>query len=166
MNAPFLIAEYKRIRESLLTQFPELAEDETALIDTIDGETGALDAVAYLVRSAREDEATAKALSDMLGDMRERKARFERRADTRRAGALAMMEALGVRKVERPDFSASIRQTPPKVEIVDERLLPDHFIRLTPSPEKSAIAEALKAGKVVQGAVLSNGGNSISVRFK
>lgn len=161
-----LLAEYQRVRESLLASFPELAEDEDALADTLDGETALLDAIARLIREARVDAATAKAMGEITDQMNDRRTRIDDRADKRRAAALALMQAAGVAKVERPDFTASIGAGRPKVTITDETLLPDRFIRITRAANKSAVGDALKAGTEVPGALLGNAEPTLTVRTR
>ena len=155
--------EYRRQRDALLTLFPELADDETTLADTLEGMTHAPELIAQFIRAAREDEAMAEAVSGMARDMSERKARLTNRANRRREAALALMSAIDLPRLEQPDFTASIRSVPPKVEIIDEDALPDRFMNVTYTPDKSAIKDALAKGPVA-GAQFSNGGQSLTIR--
>lgn len=166
MNNASLVAEYQRVREMLVTSFPELCEDEHALADTIDGETGLLDVIAGLIRDAREDEATETALDTILGEMKERKARFGTRASKRREAALSLMQAADIRKLERPDFTATIAAGRPKVTIADEGLIPTSFTRTRIEPDKTAIKAALDACLTVPGALLSNPEPVLTVRTR
>jgi len=161
-----IAAEYRRHRDALLAAFPELAEDDQALADTLDGETDAIDVIARFIREGREDEAMAAALDAMMKDMGERKQRIKARAERRRGIALSLMQAVGERKIERPDFTASVRSVPPKVEITDEAALPDALCKVTRSPDKAAIKQAIEAGEDVPGAMMSNGTETLTVRTK
>lgn len=158
-------AEYQRQRESLLAQFPELADDAETLADTLDGITYAPDLIARLIRDAREDEASAEAVAGMARDMTDRRTRLTNRANRRREAALALMSALDLPKLERPDFTASIRSVPPKVEIIDETALPENLFKIVRSPDRTAIKDALQHGPVA-GASLSNGGQTLTIRTK
>lgn len=160
------VAEYRRQREALLAEFPELAEDEQALADTLEGMTHITDIIAQIIRAAREDEAMADAVSVMAKDMGERKQRYAYRANRRRETALALMTAIEQRKLEMPDFTASIRAVPPKVEIIDEAEVPDSFCKFARTPDKTKIKEALVNGVGIPGAAFSNGGESLTVRVK
>ncbi len=159
------VAEYHRQRENLLLQFPELAEDQQALEDTLEGATFAVDIIADLIRAAREDEVYITALSLMIREVSDRKARFENRATRRRQTAQHLMDAIGIRKLEQPDFTAHIRATPPRVEIEDEDALPDSLCKTVRSPDRVAIKEALATGAVA-GAHLTNGSETLTVRTK
>lgn len=164
INVPFLVEQWRAMRADLLRDFPEL--DEETLVDTIDGEAGALDAVASLLRQAREDEAMKDALDTMIEEMRARKDRLSDRAASRRRYATSLMKAVGVRKIERPDFSASLRQSPPRVEIPDDQAVPDAFRVMTWRVDKASIREALSNGLQANWARLSPGNETISVRHK
>lgn len=161
-----LALEYLRQREALLQCFPELGDDEVALRDTLEGITHAPDLIATFIRDARADEAYAESLATMLKDMGERKARFLMRADRRRLAAYRLMDACGLRKIEMPDFTASIRAVPPKVEIDDEAALPAELCKTIRQPDKAAIKEALMNTATVPGAHLTNGGETLMIRTK
>ncbi len=160
-----LVQEYIRQRAALLSAFPELAEDVEALADTLEGITEAPDVIARFVREAREDEALAGSLAIMLREMSDRKQRFAARADRRREAAMKLMNACAIRKIEMPDFTASIRAVPPKVEIEDEAALPESLCKVVRSPDRTAIKDALVNGPVA-GARLSNGSETLTVRTR
>ena len=160
------IAEYHRVREMLLASFPELAEDEQALADTLEGETGLADAAAALIRSAIDDEAYEEACAKLAADKRERAVRFGQRALKRREAALVLLQAAGLKKLEQPDFTASVAQGRGKVVITDEAALPDQFFRVSRAPNKTAVSDALKDGQTVPGALMSNGEPTLTVRTR
>ncbi len=159
------VAMHKQKRELLLQEFPELLEDQQALDDTLEGISYLPDIIANIIRDAREDETNVTVLAIMIREMGDRKARFAARAERRRSMAQHLMEAIDQRKLEQPDFTASIRTVPPKVEIDDEAALPDSLCKIIRSPDKAAIKEAL-AEHPVPGARMSNGGETLSIRTK
>ncbi len=159
------IAEYHRQREGLLHAFPELASDQQALEDTLEGITHAPDMIAGLIRDAREDEAMLAALQIIIREMSDRKERFRYRADRRRLAAQHLMDAIGIRKLDMPDFTASIRAVTPHVVIDDEALLPPDLCKTIRQPVKAAIKEALANGPIA-GAHMSNGGASLTILTK
>ncbi len=157
------VAEYQRQKDLLLNAFPDI--DPVTMADTLEGMTSAPDMIADFIRDAREDEAFAAALAVIIREMSDRKARFEYRAQRRRQTAQHLMDAIGIRKIEQPDFSASIRAVPARVEIDDEWQLPDGFYKTVRQPDKAKIKEAL-AITPVAGARMSNGGETLSIRVK
>ncbi len=159
------VAVHKQKRDLLLQEFPELLEDQQALDDTLEGISYLPDIIAGYIRDAREDAAFAVALSVLIREMSDRKARFEARHARRRQIAQHLMDAIGLRKLSTPDFTASIGATPSRVEIEDEAALPDALCKTTRSPDKAAIKEALATGPVA-GARMTNGGETLSIRTK
>jgi len=164
MNIPMLVAEWQRIREAILITCPDI--DAETLTDTLDGEAAALDAVAYLIRQAREDDAQADAVASMIADMRVRMARHEHRSDTRRKAALALMRAIGVRKIDRPDISASVRKNAAKLEIPLESAVPSEYCEVITKPDRSKIKAALENGLEANWAALAEPTESLTVRTK
>jgi hypothetical protein len=72
----------------------------------------------------------------------------------------AQLEAAGIEKVKTPLFTISIVNNPPAVQIVDDKSLPSKFLTIIPAqyqPMKKEIAEAIKSGEEVPGAVLTQG---------
>ena len=161
-----IVAEYIRQREALLGEFPELAEDEQALADTLDGQTEAVDLVAGLIRAARQEEAFSKALGEMMAEQRDRKARREQKAERYRTAALAIMQAMGERKIEQADFTVSIRSVPASLEIPDDNLVPDDFAKYERKIDRNAVKDFLKSGEKPNWASLRDGGITLSARWK
>ena len=161
-----LAAEWHRQREALIAFDPDLLTDDDALIDTLDGLAGAFDFIAHWCRRAREDEAMASGLSGLLADMQMRKQRLLARAEKQRDVAMCLMDAIGEKKIIRPDLTISVNVGRQKVIVSDETQLPDHLVRIKREPNKVAILEELEQGKPVPGATLSNRQNQLTIRSK
>jgi hypothetical protein len=154
---------FVELRRRLLELHPDL--DDQTLADTLEGATDFREALAALIRSALEDECLAKALRDRLDQMKSRLSRLEARASSKRQVAVENMEAAELRKLQEPDFTASVRTGPPAVAILAEDELPiDYLLPQPPKPDRRAILEALSGGVFVPGAVLSEPKISLSVR--
>jgi hypothetical protein len=158
------IAEWLAIREHLLSEFPDI--DPQTLRDTIDGEVDLLDVVAGLLTDALDDEYTCEAITMSIKDRQARRDRYEHRAGKRREAALKIMQAIGERKIERPEFTASIRAVPPSVVIDDPELVPVALKRVKYEPDKAAIKTYIADGGNPRGAHMSNGGETLSVRVR
>ncbi len=162
---PFGLAEeYRRIRETLLAQYPELADDAEALADTLDGLTSAHDVIARLIRHSLEDMASSGALRDLEKQYSDRRERLVRRAMARKEAAFKLMSAIGERSIKRPEFSLSIAPGRAKVIVTDRTLLPEDYFRIKREPNLEAIREAIDGGEVVPGATLSNREENLTVR--
>lgn len=140
-------------------------DDEDLMIDMVEGETCLFELIDQVMEDDAEDDARIAAIAARQSDLRDRKARLERRQKVRRSVVQAALDTAGIRKLERAEYTASLRAVPPGVEITDPDALPDHLVRIKREADKTAIKKALGEGPVA-GARLTNGGETISIRRK
>ena len=77
------------------------------------------------------------------------------------------MVAAHLERMQAPDFSVSLRQGPPRLEVLDEAQIPDLFlVPQAPRLDRAGILHALKRGEAIEGAVLLEGEAHIQVRTK
>jgi hypothetical protein len=144
------VEQARRDLTALLAAYPDLEQDDVLRLDMIEGETNALDLIDLLIAAEREALSLEEAVAI-------RQARFANRRGAIRKYLMQLMEAAGLKKVERPAATVSIAAGRPKVVITDENELPDYFVRIKKEPNKDAIAKAFKEGrKSIPGATLSN----------
>lgn len=148
---------------ALLHAYPELAEDEELRTDTFEG-VGLNDVLSRLVSAAQDAKFTAAAVADRIGELHQRKSRFERRNEAMRSIILELLQKSGVPRVQLPEATVSVGKGRDRVEIVDETRLPKWALRVVKSPDKTAIKERLDAGKKVPGAVIAAGGETLTLR--
>jgi hypothetical protein len=75
------------------------------------------------------------------------------------------MQSGEIKTVETPAGTITRKSVPPSVLIVDEAAIPaDYWKPSDPKLDKKAVGEALKAGREVPGAMMSNGGETLQVR--
>lgn len=167
MNIKNAVTAHNQIKARLLEQFPDLADDEQALLDTLDGESNLDRAVVAVFESALDDEGRASVIADRLDALAERRSRFQDRAKAKRNVIVSAMEDAGVKKIEAPEVTLSLRQAPASVVITDEAAIPAAFVEteIVKKLDKAAIKAALNEGPV-PGAALSNGGVSLTARTK
>ena len=168
MNNHTLKHEFTRfteLRRRLIEAGPEI--DETTLLDTLEGATSLHEALGEVVRSALDDEAHADGLKRRLEEMRGRLERIETTSARKRQVALAVMEEAGIEKILEPDFTVSLRVSPPAAVITNEADIPEWFWIPQPAKlDRRRILDTLKAGTAVMGAALANSRVSLSVRTK
>lgn len=169
--SPFQIeqamAAWASARARLLAEDAALEHDEAALIELLGPEQGTVeDVLDRLLRAAIHAEGMAGEATDRAAVSAARAKRYKARADALRGTAFAIFDAVGIRRHERPDFTASVRQGTASVVVTDEAALPEAFVRTTTAPDKAAIMAALKSGATVPGAELSNGVPSLSIRTR
>ena len=160
-----LLHQHEYLLEQVRTEFPDL--DGDTLQDTIQGLTNLPEMLASILRSHLDDLAFLGALRTRILDMQERFARIEYRADKKRALVASVMERAGIKKLAEPDFTASLRDVPPGLVVIEEGKIPGPFWKpLPPKLDRKALLAALKAGEIVAGASLGNGSTTLSVRTR
>lgn len=151
----------------LRAQLADLAgDDPDAIRDTLEGETNLHELIAKVIADVAADAAHVKGIEAHIAEMEARKERLKLRMQTARAAILNAMAIGEIKKLELPIATLSRKPVPPSVQIIDEALIPSEFWkRSDPRLDKKAIAEALKEKREVPGAMLSNGGETLAVRF-
>ncbi len=158
-------ATHQYLRAELLRQFPDA--DEETLLGTLEGLTNLNEMIAAVVRSRLDDKSFVVALQQRIKDMQERCSRLQTRIDKKGEVLVSTMERTGVEKITEEDFSISLRETPAKLVIVDEKEIPaDYFIPQEPALNRSLVKEHLKDGHDIPGALLGNSRVTLSVRTK
>lgn len=151
---------------NLLSAYPELAEDETLLLDMIEAETDLFTVASKLVRARQERRAAMAGLSDYMSDLAERKARLGRGCDGITSLIKGLMNIAGVQKLVLPEATVSITNARESVVITDEEAVPSQLCKIIRQPDKDAIGKALKAGETIPGAALKFGEAGLTIRTK
>ena len=156
---------YTQLREQLRAEIPDL--DEECLADTLEGLSTLPDLLSGVLRSHLDDVALGDALRSRISDMRERLSRIEVRAEKKKAVVATAMERAEMQRLTAPEFTASLRSTPPAVVVLEEERIPvEYWKPQPPKLDKAALAVVLKSGEPVPGATLSASGTTLAVRTK
>ncbi|AXC50032.1 hypothetical protein DRW48_10320 [Paracoccus suum] len=139
-------------------------ETEAGYLDTLDGETDALDIADRLIRSVLRDETMSEAASVEAKQLQARAKRYADRAARGRQVIGELLDAMQVRKIERPRATVSRTAGRTHADIVDPDAVPTQLCQIKRQPDATAIRKALEAGEDVPGAVLARGSDSISMR--
>jgi len=163
LNADLLRLEI----EALLREYPDLADDEILRADMLEAETSLNDQLLSLARGLDDAKGLVEGTASRLAELSARKTRFERHIEFYRDLMTRLMNAGSLTKIILPEVSLFFRNNPQKVVgDPDPNELPDDLVRITREMNKTAIKEALQAGRVVPGCVLSNAPPSLTVRIK
>lgn len=159
-------ALYQHLKAELLKLYPELSEDEQALLDNMEGLSDINEMIASFIRSAIEDEHLAFALGTRIETMKGRFNRLTMRAKNKRNLVAQVMAEIGVKKIASDDFTLSQGYSQPSVLITDETTIPAEYWRekVIREPDKSSIKDRLRAGASVPGTMLSNPQPMLTVR--
>src|SRR5471032_1333143 len=161
----FAATTCRSICDRIRAQDPQI--DEQTLADTVEGLTDLHEIVQAIIRSALADEALARGLKCRISDMQGRLDRLEDRASKRRQIARDVMIELDLKKLNAPDFTASIREGIPSLVVIDEDAVPKtYWSPGEPRLRRQILAQDLKRGEEVAGATLSNPEPVLSVRTR
>ena len=109
-----------------------------------------LESVALYIKSLEAEASAIRSEEKALADRRSVK---EKKVERLRSYLSYSMECFGDRKLETPRVAIGFRKSD-AVEIEDESLIPQTWIKYKPSIDKAGIKKALKAGECVHGAQL------------
>lgn len=165
MTTP-LTREAQAARDLIASLKDIIGDDEDFAMDVIEGQTSLVEVVNSLIAQEGEDEAHIRAIQEYATKLSARALRINARIERRRNALIAAFQMAGIKGSLRcPLGTIGLRATPRKVIPVDESLIPDEFWKpRDPVLDNAALAAALKAGRDIPGATLSNGGVTISIR--
>lgn len=169
MNAQFEISQLKASIESLITAYPELAEDEVLRADMFEGSTNINNVLSTLVDKALDAATTQDAIALRQKDLAARKARYGKQEEALKGFMLSIMELADLKKATLPEATLSVSFQKPRLMVADETLLNDDMKKtvITVSPDMEKIKEAYEASqKVPDGVMLTNGKNILRVASK
>ena len=164
MRVDEAIEQLRAAAAALEAEHPDLAADERAWLDTLDGMTDGLDLAEWLAERVLHLSAMEDAAAERAKTLHARARRFAAEQERIKGLILALVDAAGGKKVVRASLTLSPRATAPKLIEVDAAQTPDAFlVQPPPEPNKAAIKDAIKAGQDVPGWQLSNGGRSLAI---
>jgi formiminotetrahydrofolate cyclodeaminase len=148
-----LALQYRQLAEVLA----ERHDDEKLIADTLDSISAPLDEqLENLAKIVCNIEAADSGVQQTISNLEARHAALQRAAERARHLILDVMRTAEREKVTTALFSLAIRKNPPHVVVDQQGELPPTYLTYhpapAPTPNKKAIAEALKAGVQVPGA--------------
>lgn len=142
-------------------------DDDQAFIDTLEGETEAVEAARRVVRWLHEQGAQQTACCGLANTYRARASVFEERVERARTALFHFLTEMGLKSMPLPEATLSV--VAGRVAVVgegDPETLPDRFVRVKREANRSAIKTALEAGEAVEGFSLSNNAPTLMVRVR
>lgn len=140
--------------------------DPDAFWETLDGETDALDIADRIILQMQNDKALAEAAKAQADALAARAKRIGEREKAHKSALLAILDASGQKKLERPCATVSRRAGSLSVQIVNPDDIPSQLrtVKTTETPDKAAIRKSIEAGEKVPGAELVRGADTVTVR--
>lgn len=181
-NVETVRQEVRATVEWLRAHYPGLEDDETAWLDTLEGETEVKEVAAKLIERAIECKTMTAALKLRADDIASRKNRLNDQEKNLRGAVAILLQEAGLKKLELPEATLSVRDLPSRLIVTDESKLPaacfETVQKLVMEKVKTELErfEADKAARAMDdpaalaesfpGVEWSNGGTSLTVRTK
>ncbi len=151
----------RSVRERLLAEDSDIADDPKLWLDMLDGESDAIDLIRNLVRASIDAAILAEAIRKRQAEIAGRAERAERRKLAFRAAAMGLMDLAGIARLPEPDFVARIQPGQTHLGELDLDALPSDYIdvevTVTRRPLKDRLLSDLKACQTIPGARLLPG---------
>ncbi len=158
----------RSVRERLLAEDSDIAQDPDLWRDMLDGESDAIDLIRNLIRASIDADILAEATRKRQAEIAGRAERAERRKLAFRAAAMGLMDLAGLTRLPEADFVARIQAGQPYLGQLDLDALPSDYVdvevTVTRRPLKDRITAALKAGQTIPGAQLRQGSPFIVIK--
>lgn len=144
----------------------EAGDDQMAFLDTLDGETDALDVLDGLLEYLFQQAAMAKSQAGLIERYQLRKKATEGRIEAVRDQIAKLLDAMGEKSIQRPAATVSLRKGQQRLigEGVDGLGHAYVISKTTTSPNKKAIRAAIEGGEPIDGWSLDNAPPSLTVR--
>lgn len=160
-----LTRQAQAVQQLLASLKDIIGDDDEFAADVIEGETDFVEVVNMLVARDGEDKALIDGIEAFMEKLKARALRIDARIERRRNALQAALETAGVKTVRCPLGTVGLRSTPARVVPTNEALIPDEFWKpRDPTLDRAGLAAALRSGRQIPGAELSNGGVTISIR--
>jgi hypothetical protein len=164
LPALYKIAEEFRAVERL---YEEEEIDEQTMMDTLDAITGDIEVKAKNIGlMIREWIAEEDAIDKEYNRIKRLRTQARNRIERMREYLRDNMDRCGINSIKSPEVVIKLRNGQQVVEIVDEHMIPDAYLKkvTTTTVSKMDIKQALSEGSDVPGARLTDGKKVLTVR--
>lgn len=142
-----------------------IGDDQELAADMVEAETDLHEAIGDAIGFLVSDSAAIIGLDDMIKKLKARQDRIAARIETMRVALSVALTQAGRKTFEHPCATISLKAVPAKVIVTDETVIPSKYWKMEPKLDKQAIKSDLKDKQDIPGTQLSNGGETIQVRF-
>ena len=161
-----MFINYEEIRRMSDNIRAMVGDDDDTFLDTLDGETDAMDVLGKLIQERQEIQANEAAVKALAKTYQERAARLNAKADAISQTIGHLLDAIGSKKVAHPLATVSRTKARQSVLVTNPEEIPTQLTKTKRSPDLVAIREQLEAGEFVPGAEIKLGNPGVTVRVK
>ena len=153
----------RQLIEQIRADYPD---DEDLLHDMVEGETDLFRIMDWIANKIGEDDAAINAIKRYQDELGQRAGRLAKRIDSNRARLAGTLDVLGMKKLELPTATLSMRNNKPSMVIDDQGMIPDTYFESVPKLDRAFLRKDLEAGAEIPGAHMSNAEPSLTIRRK
>jgi len=156
--------QYKSIQEMADSDDENMM---VAIADTMEGiEADFQEKAQAIVATAFNVESDIDAIDAQIMRLQNKKKTIQSKSEWLRDYLKRNMQATGINKITCPLFSITLSAPGRVVEITNEGLLPDEYVKVktTVSPDKVSILKALKEGAEIPGAIIVPGTPRLTIK--
>ena len=152
----------------LLEEISEELKDVEAKFfwDTLDGETDVLDVVNAILKNKFDNIAHINMNVDIANEYKSRVYALETKDLMFNKQLMKILNVTKQSKIPAALATVSKRKGVESLAITDETKIPSQLCNVVTSPDKSAIKKLLQQGEIIDGAELTRGSETISIRRK
>jgi hypothetical protein len=159
------LARETEAARALRANLADIIQDEDDARDFVEGETNLLEAIELAVKQTGEDEAAIEAIDNYVAKLKGRKDRLKSRLEATRTAIAVAMNQASQKKMETPYGTVTRKYTIKTAIITDETSIPTHYWKpQDPKLDKAKLASDMRAGQRIEGATLSNGGETVAIK--
>jgi len=157
----------KQAAKVLLANFNDLSsEDAEVTTHMIEGETDLLEVIEKVVEEIDLETTHVEALSLQIDRIKRRSDRKKDKIERLKTAISSALELANLKSYETPLAKISIKKVAPKLMVSDEALIPTNYWKpQDPKLDRKQLTADLKDGQTVEGATLSNGGQTIQFKW-
>ncbi len=145
----------------------QLAEDGADVGPQLEQLAGAIEQkTAALVRITRDLDLDVDKLDEEIKRLTARKRALTANRDRIREYMRTSMTTAGIDRVKAAAFTITLgKEGAPRVDVVDESLVPDTYVRITRTVNKAAVLDAYRqTGECVPGTVIVEGTRALTIK--
>lgn len=152
--------------ERIAEELAPYADDVEVFWDTLDGETDVMDVVGSLLENIATAEADMEAVVALLDKFSDRVKTIRNRKERLKSTLQNVLVATGQKKIPHPFATVSIRKGSQKLIIENDEDIPSQLCKVIKQPDRAEIKKHLLAGEKIDGCVLINSPETLSIRMK
>lgn len=157
--------EAEQAKRILAAVHETIADDEQAVVDTVEGQTNLLEAIDAGLARLGEIDAVMIGIKAHIEGLRARIERFEKSEERIRDVLFAAMQTIGTKRIERSLGTLLLQKKPQAVIEYNLGLVPDvYWIPQPPKLDKKKASADLKAGQAIPGLGLTDPSVTLHIR--